>query len=495
MQRRLLACLLILGICILPLSSCGDGSGTDTPDKSVTNAPVEGEAETTADSTAETLPAPDLPDIRFDDYEFRILNIDQESMWWAIVNASAESEIGEVVNDAIYKRNVNMEEKYGFKIREIAVAAGALNSNVKKSVNAGGDDYDLICPVSNTIGGLIADGLFVDLNTIPHIDLEKPWWNKSLSYNFSIGNKLYFTMSDLLLTDDENVAILMYNKKMAADLGIDSAEVLYDTVEAGEWTYDKMASLGKAAIKDINGNGKHDGEDSFGLIIVDWASRALVGSSGEAIALKDENDIPYLSCKGERFVEVYDKVRDILAPRDLSARENNDFSGLTEVMFVNDKGLMCIQVLSCVRLYKDMGSDFAVLPLPKFNEVQEKYTSYYLWATGVAVPVTSTNLERTGVILEALTAESRLTVVPAYYEVAMAAKYLRDEKSFRMLDIILENRMSDIALEVYNWGSFTANYNGSLFKADGNFTSLLEKNEGKIQTAMEKTINAYAAAQ
>ena len=62
----------------------------------------------------------------------------------------------------------------------------------------------------------------------------------------------------------------------------------------------------------------------------------------------------------------------------------------------------------------------------------------------LCVPMTTSDPERTGIVLEAMAAESMYTVTPAYYDVALKGKYARDEESLDMLDIILESRCYDL---------------------------------------------------
>jgi ABC-type glycerol-3-phosphate transport system substrate-binding protein len=435
---------------------------------------------------------PKLPDADFGEYKFRILNIEQESMWWAIVDADVDADqTGEVVNDAIYTRNRNIEAKYNFILEETQVASGALDTTLKNSIAAGNDDYDLYIPSLGSAASHALNGYLTDLYTVPNLNFDNPWWNNSVRKYFSLNNRLFYTTSDFLLTDDDNVEILMYNKEIAALLGIDSTEQLYQTVLEGKWTWDKFTELAKAAPADLNGNGKVDGdEDRFGAIVCGWLYNAILGGFGETIISKDDNDLPQLSCTDERFLNAYTKMVEFMAQRDIVAREFTDTKANTEYVFVDDKALFCAQVLACVRLYRDMGSDFGILPMPKFDEVQENYLTPCAFATCVAIPITNTDFERTGLILEALTAESARYVVPAYYEVALDMKYLRDEGSVGMLDIILENRIYDLS-ELYGWGGFFSAVNAAAQKGDINFASLLEKNQAKVETAMQQTIETY----
>ena len=483
------------------LLACGSDAPGDTKDTAENAAPTDGPA-AEQESEEESFD-PGLPDMDFGGEEFRILNVDQETMWWAIVDLDMEIDqidsVGTalndpVVNDAIYKRNRTIEEKYNFIIKETQMSGAKVAQTVKNSVNAGLDDYDLVSPQTGDAPTMAVNNQLLDLNKVPYLNFSNPWWNNSVSHYFSMGGRLFFTCSDFTVSDKDNVAVFMYNKKLAETLGIDGAETLYALVEEGKWTFDKMKELSHAAKADLNGDGEIKGaEDRFGLSCCGWLYTYLVAGFGETVIKKDADDLPYIACKTERFAAAYAAMVEFLFLRDTVVREFTDTPNLkTEDMFVNDKALFCAQVLACVRLYKNMGSDFALLPFPKLDDSQDAYYTPALSSQCLVIPTTNTNIEKTGFLLEALSAESRKIMIPAYYEISIGTKYLRDEISVRMLDIILENRIYDINQSMYNWGNFPSAYDTAASKGDPNFASLLEKNEAKLEAAMQKTIDAFA---
>ena len=73
---------------------------------------------------------------------------------------------------------------------------------------------------------------------------------------------------------------------------------------------------------------------------------------------------------------------------------------------------------------------------------------------------------------------------------AITSKYMRDEESAEMLDIILANMSLDLAY-VYNWGTLITNYRNSIKANDGAFVSTVESGLSAFETAMAKTIAAY----
>ncbi|MCL2096849.1 MAG: hypothetical protein FWH10_08110 [Oscillospiraceae bacterium] len=480
--------------------SCGDsgantGNGPDNPagNSGTGDVPGEDTGGEFTDVPEEESFDPGLPEADFEGYNFRILNIHPDDMWWAIVDADIEEQDGEVVNDAIYMRNRIIEDRYKFEIEETNMNRSALANAMRRSVTAGADDYDVALPYSQDLPGLINNNTLLNLKRVDHLNFDKPWWNTDVSHYFSIDNKLLFAMSDLLLTDNDDVVITMYNRDLAANLGLDGVEPLYRLVEEGKWTMDKFTQLTRDASADLTGSGIIDyGEDRFGLTAVSWLQLAMIGGFNEFFVSKDENDIPYLSCNTERFQKAYQTMTEFLNRREWVALDGRENIGSTEVVFASDRALMCIQVLSCVRLYREMESDFGILPMPKLDEEQEKYSSYMVGSTCITIPKTNPNPARTGLILEALSAESRRLVIPAYYEVALGSKYLRDEGSVKMLDIILDNRVYDILEVIYGWGSFSTDVYNLSVRGDLNFASLLESREGRVTAAIEKTLEAYA---
>ena len=98
------------------------------------------------------------------------------------------------------------------------------------------------------------------------------------------------------------------------------------------------------------------------------------------------------------------------------------------------------------RDYRMSETDFGVLPFPKYDESQDEYITLAAESGYVVgVPLTNTDPERAGIILEALAAESTSTVKTAAYDVCLNGKYIRDEESSEMLDIIFGNKIYDIA--------------------------------------------------
>ena len=101
-----------------------------------------------------------------------------------------------------------------------------------------------------------------------------------------------------------------------------------------------------------------------------------------------------------------------------------------------------------------------------------------------------TNLERTGIIIEALSAESMYLLTPAYYEISLKTKYARDDESQEMLDIIFASTVYDLG-NIFDWGGVFTLPSNLTESGSTDFASRYAKIEKAAVKAMEKTIEQY----
>ena len=112
--------------------------------------------------------------------------------------------------------------------------------------------------------------------------------------------------------------------------------------------------------------------------------------------------------------------------------------------FANDKALFITTVVGRLFAFREMETDFGILPSAKYDESQDRYYSGVVDAWLHVVPSNNRDPERTSVIMEALASGSARYVFPAYYEKAMQQKILRDEESIKMMEIIQNTRIIDM---------------------------------------------------
>jgi len=251
--------------------------------------------------------------------------------------------------------------------------------------------------------------------------------------------------------------------------------------------------------RDLNGDGKmYIKDDRFGCITQADSNVSFFVSGGEKICSKDENDYPIVTFGSERGYRVTDKISELMLDEDNVVhlhRYEGKFPIYDEQvkMMEENRALFSWIRMRIVERLRGMEMDFGILPLPKLEKAQEKYVTNMNPHTGagISIPVVASDLDRTGMILEDLCAESLYTLQPAYYDINLKGKYARDEESQDMLDIILNNTAHDIGY-VYNFGDFgmtTMLRNAQNKKAD--YASSFEKSLSKMEKAIDKVVEAY----
>ncbi|MBQ4574149.1 MAG: extracellular solute-binding protein [Clostridia bacterium] len=442
-------CALLAASSVLTASCASEDKPSSTP---TTTAAVTEVAETEAETEARILP--DLPEgVTYEGYEFNVLHWYVDGWEWRMSkDIYAESENGDPINDAVYKRNSTLNEKYGFTVTLQNEAHGNVAGLVQKSVKGGDDPYDAVFARSPEAVGLITGGMLLNLHQIENMDLTKPWWDQNSIESLTIDGKLYIISSDISIVDKDATAAIAFSKKIAEDNNLPN---LYDAIKNGEWTIDYMVDTYKNVARDLNGDQKMDEEDLYGFLGGRDVTSTFFQGGGAMIISPDEDGYPVLTFAGDRNFALLEKLYNFTT--DTEKYYNHHVMGTDdteyEQLFANGHGLYYWMRLDNVTSLRYTDNDFGILPSPKYDESQEDYCSAVSIHTGglLSVPTSAKDPARTGFILEALAAESKYTLIPAYIEKSLKGKHVRDAESEDMLEIILANRIFDMA-EFYGLG-------------------------------------------
>ena len=139
-----------------------------------------------------------------------------------------------------------------------------------------------------------------------------------------------------------------------------------------------------------------------------------------------------------------------------------------------------------------MTDDYGIVPMPKFDEDIDGYTSVETnnvqWG---AVPVTCERVEMTSATLECLAYEGYLHLIPAYFENNLKLRFTRGDLSYeaKMLDIIAESVDTDF-IYVNTLGGL-----GNIFKevfqeGENIFASTYDSYAPLAQARLDKLIEA-----
>ena len=481
-MKRICACLILL----LQLASCSTVSDINNEDIENTNATEISESSVVEDNDSH------LPERDLEGYNFRVIKQEADKIQWSLNTFYVEEENGELINDAIYQRNLAAMQKYNFEISEINYEDDPI-TEVNKSIMAGDDVCDIalitLSNVSNTM-----TGNFMNVLDLPYVEVQKPYWDQNLLRDLTIQNCLYMLNGDILVTDNDSMMMTMYNRPLADDYGIEN---LYEAVNEGRWTYDLMYDCMKMVTADLDGDGVHDLDDRYGLLYVDNSAAEPYFASADIRLYKLEDGLPVYTADDERAYTLFEVINRILSDKSMAIDwgENAIDPVTIANMIQNKQVLFQNMVLSFVRRnYRDIENDFGLLPLPKLEETQMNYYTMVNLATPyIFVPITVSQPDKTGFILEALASVSN-DITSTYYEACMASKYTRDEESYEMIELASENIIYDTGF-IFNWGNLGTSIRISIKQSGGSYASLLASLESMSNTAMNNFINLLNSPQ
>ena len=492
----ILALILIISPVMFAVGCAEKNQQTNSNESADTSDKDEGDDDTPAE---EVKLLPNLDDADFGGHVFNVLTRTSTSPdWldWIPRDVFAEEETGEVINDAVYRRNVYLEDKYNFKMKQSF--SENFSGDIRKSVNAGDDLYDYIQSPMRETPGFAQAGYFLNLYDIPNLDFTQPWWDQEAIPALTIGKKLYFASGDILMVNNDTCSGFVFNKELLKDLGLEDP---YQLVKDGKWTMDKLYDMIKNASADLDGDGQmtYD-KDRYGLIGQRDTLISFLHSAGEYIAKKDDNDLPYITFGSERSFAAMEACFNVMYDQTITHNAHHlegkvpGIYPVSEEMFMSNRALFMWVRLRIVENLRAMDRDFGILPLPKLDESQPIYRTDVISYTGclVAVPVTSSDPARTGHIIEALCAESKYTTMPAYYDVTLKTKMARDDDSSDMLDIIFRHRVWDVG-EFSDYGNFSWQLIAMSMNNNRDLASLFEKRQAAMQKDIDKAIQKYEA--
>ena len=432
---------------------------------------------------------PDLPDIKFDGETFTVHtrgNVEQYE--WL-----AKEQTGDRLNDAIYARNLAVEDKYGITLEVVAQGNWSnygkeILPAVQASILAGSGAYDLLAGYSSNIPSMVTTGQLYDLNDLQYIDFEKPWWWQNFTEASAIEGTNYFGLGALSLSAVYSMSCVFFNPTLLENTnpGTD----LYQIVLDGKWTFDKMTELASNANSDLDGNSTLDVADRFGIVMMTGSNpiNQYVVASGEKISTMDNKGTPSITLDQEKMSNVIDNVIKLFYQNEYCYMDSQDN---VRKMFINGQALFHSEWLYQAQMHiAPQVEKYGVVPTPKMSETQEDYCAWIQNGMHMyCIPVDVKSTERAAILTEAFAAESYRSLLPQYYEIILKAKYFKDEASSKMLDIVYDSVSFDFA-RIYDsqlgllttinttisskQNTFASAYKGASKVADKKLTQLLE---------------------
>ncbi|MBQ2709149.1 MAG: hypothetical protein IJF67_12860, partial [Clostridia bacterium] len=137
-------------------------------------------AGTTAADTADTTAAPEeltdgLPEVDMNGFVFSFYHNDSANMTWTNLKLEVAEQTGDALDDAIYKRNRYVEERFNCVLEETIFSTNqSIGANeISTEVMAGDSNFDLWFPRDYNIPPSIP--YLRPMNDLPYVNLDAQW--------------------------------------------------------------------------------------------------------------------------------------------------------------------------------------------------------------------------------------------------------------------------------------------------------------------------------
>jgi hypothetical protein len=485
--KRLLSLAICAAIFISAIAACGEK--IDDADRDTETAAAEVTAETTTVYRDENIPADlDLGGETINIWYFTQCSSSTESF----IDMKGEQS-GEVVDDALYWRNLSVEEQLNVKLNfyDCGFDAVMTGTEMRKLIMSDSTDYDLYNIVQWTGASFVTEGLFMNMADAPYMNIDEPWWATEYIREMGVGkSRIFLLCGDIDIDMIRCIGCMYFNKQLYENY-FGNPEDQYNQVLDGKWTMDVISQNAVIVYSDLDGDNKVSKTDQFGMMLNNYNNvDVLFYGLGIRVTGRDADGNPELILNNERnfgAMQTYHQT----VKKTVGVRLGEPLFNTNS--FSEGRSLYLVGFLYISEMLRDMTQDYGIIPAPKYNEEQENYCSVVQdIVTLQCIPNNCRKLEQVSAVLELMAFESYRSVTPAYYEVALKTKYTRDNISSQIIDILHDTAMTDIAYvfaDAFNGLGFTGR--GMIQSGSSNLSSWYAVNEKGALTKMQILIDAY----
>ena len=459
MKKRIPTMLLTFSLLLGTVTGCGGSHNVDT-------APVDSrtvsDTDTAEDSTIDTYVRELAAGTDFGGASFSYIGRDGYD------NFPAEEAItGQLLSDALYNRQCDIEELFGIDVVNIITADGSETKDmVIRDVAAGGDSYDLVYGSMLTVGQpLLIRSSIMPVDDFDAVDLSRDWWLSELSDTFSIEGRLYYLTGAIVPNNFRDAYCMAFNKEVAASYGISD---LYETVRAGEWTTDRMFEVASAVPANSTGAGAYRYGHPTGYAFIFAGGLHITDFDSDGIPTVSENLPSAFSDLADRISAVFgdDTLTCIQRVSGSTAEDIDEKYGVDDMydMFRDGRVLFWFDNSDRISDFREDDVEFGILPLPK-GEGMSEYRTVGWDSAAVYVPRGTHDTSMTDKVIEAMAALSQKYLKSAFYDKLLKGRSTYDSESRDMIDIIFATKHGDL-IESFSGGDMNSR---------GDFLNLIER--------------------
>ena len=401
----------------------------------------------------------------FEGKSFRILDAnDYPEMH--VNYATEETRSNSTINGELFARDLWLMANYNVDIEYYPKTKAVEGIDaIRVQTAAGVVDYDMVISTAvgptavgasgGTLASLALQGLLRNLNEVEYLSLDKEWWSPLIYKNMLLNDKIFFTTGDIAPSLYQAPAAMYVNMDLFQEYHQDVD--IFQIVEDGEWTFEKLFALTAELSRDTNGDSiMNASEDFFGIVLAKngLAVQNFVIGAGESFS-KIENNVLTMDLQSETLGNVIEKTSKIYPTMSFvyggNGNPGEDQQRVINVTFKGGKAVFLAHQLEAAMFHlREMQDDYAVIPYPKADADQGQYLSLVNnWCDCfVAVPnaVADDRMDFVGFMMEAMAAYSNKELRPLIYETVLKIQRVNDAQSSKMIDVIMDGSVIDYAI-------------------------------------------------
>ena len=365
---------------------------------------------------------------------------------WHEGDTSEEAE--DLLGAAVFARNAYVEEQYGVEITQeyVNVNEGNHLSRLRLDNTTSANEIQLVTMRSLEAWSYVESGLLYDMNTFAGeiLHTDQPWWVQDAVASYTLGDSLYLCATEMQLRDKSATALMFFNPDIAADHGITN---LYDMMDSGEWTFEMMINTSEIASGDRDGDDLlNSRQDLWGIIGADDTIFYLFAGADLKFGHIDEDGYLAYDFGNKETILVMEEIFENVMYADWYQNTYaNKLPGEGDV-FAENLALYNFGLLKTADIgMRKVEFDYGVLPIPKYDELQDDYCSL-VWVhhdSVLGIPSATFDPEMSAVILEALSYEGYYTVTPVLYDTLLYGRLSKTEDARRAYETVVATRVYD----------------------------------------------------
>ena len=254
----------------------------------------------------------------------------------------AEELTGDILPDAVYNRNVRVEDRFNVKLVHATDAEEAMAQRIMNSTMAGDDECDLYMGHSIYTGKYAVKGIFRNWYELG-VDFSKPWYPQYAVEHLTLNDRMFLTVSDICLSLASNSYCYYFNKELARNAGF---EDMYGVVKEGRWTVDYLLTEIADWYQDADGDGLAGSGDIYGFDGEKSNSTVAYLYSFEVNVLdvNPDGSVSMVFGTDERSVDAVEKLKTLLYGSRGSYYQSSGEAGNTD-MFASGNAMFITGVL------------------------------------------------------------------------------------------------------------------------------------------------------